>query len=72
VSAGADLLLIAAMAALVVAGLLGPAPRCRRCARRATLATEELVADSPPIVDVTYFCPGCGEVVARRRLGVSD
>jgi hypothetical protein len=72
VSTAADLLLVAGMAALVVGGLMLPAPRCRRCGRRATLADEELVAESPPIVDVTYYCTGCGEAVARRRIGVPD
>ena len=47
-------------------------PRCRECGVLATHVEEYEVSQSPRVLAVAYRCPRCGELVARRPVGVPE
>jgi hypothetical protein len=60
-----------AAAALVRALWLATAPpRCARCGLAGEADAEELLVESPPVVEVRFRCPRCRGPVATRRVGM--
>jgi hypothetical protein len=47
-------------------------PRCRDCGILASDVEEYELSASPRVLAVTYRCPRCGGLVARRPVGVPD
>jgi hypothetical protein len=47
-------------------------PRCRTCGVTATHVEEYEVSQNPRVLAVAYRRPRCGELVARRPIGVPD
>jgi hypothetical protein len=45
-------------------------PRCGRCGREGEEDGEDLLVASPPVIDVHFRCPRCGDPVATRRIGM--
>jgi len=72
-----DLVWVAVML-LTVATILGLVmlatrpPRCRVCGVAATEIEEYELSESPRVLALAYRCPRCGDLVARRPVGVPD
>jgi hypothetical protein len=69
----APTVVLVALAAAVLLGILWRAtspPRCPRCGRAGEVDGEEQLVTSPPVFEVDFRCPGCGGLVARRRIGM--
>ena len=49
---------------------LGKPPRCPSCGRRATVTEEYEVSAHPRLLAVAFRCPACGDLLARRTVGV--
>jgi predicted RNA-binding Zn-ribbon protein involved in translation (DUF1610 family) len=47
-------------------------PRCRECGVLATHVEEYEPSEAPRMLAVAYRCPRCGELVARRPVGVPE
>ena len=65
-------LLLAAGLLLGLVTLVTRPPRCRTCGVTATHVEEYEVSENPRVLAVAYRCPCCGELVARRPIGVQD
>ena len=65
-------LLLAAGLLLGLVTLVTRPPRCRTCGVTATHVEEYEVSQNPRALAVAYRCPRCGELVARRPIGVQD
>jgi len=66
-----DLLWYSMIAAYVVGavmyfGLGHHTPRCPECHIAAQELSRQLSGSSPPVLEVVYRCPHCGEILWRR------
>ena len=64
--------LLAAGASLGLVMLATRPPLCRGCRVLATHVEEYELSDSPRVLAVAYRCPRCGELIARRPIGVPE
>ncbi len=55
--------------ALVFARFAHRPPRCPRCAVVTSAVSEAMVHEFPPVCEILYQCPQCGQVT-RRFLAV--
>jgi hypothetical protein len=54
-------------------GLGYRAPCCRDCRTSALMLSRQLPGSSPPVFEVVYRCPTCGELLWKRFVStVSD
>lgn len=64
------LVAVSAAALLRALWLATAPPRCGRCGRAGEVDGEDLLVVSPPVVEVHFRCPRCGDPVATRRIGM--
>ena len=65
-------MLLAVGAILGLVMLATRPPRCRDCGVLATDVEEYELSASPRVLAVAYRCPRCGDLVARRPVGVPE
>ena len=44
------------------------APACRECGAATFLVGDEAIGGYPPLLEMEYCCPRCGDVVRRFRV----
>jgi hypothetical protein len=54
------------LAAVVYFGLGDRAPRCHDCRTATLILWRQIAGSSPPIFEVDYRCPRCGETLWKR------
>ena len=67
-----SVIILAVLAVPILVVLGTRPPRCRVCGVPASDVEEYEVSPAPRVLAVAYRCPRCGELVARRPLGVPE
>jgi hypothetical protein len=61
------------LGAVIYLGLGDCTPRCRDCRTSTMILSRQIAGSSPPVFEVVYRCPRCGEILWKRFVStVSD
>lgn len=61
------------LGAVIYFGLVYRTPRCSECRVSTVILARQIAGSSPPIFELVYRCPGCGEFLGKRFVStVSD